>query len=259
MPTCHANADGTIERAEMPYLIGATERIRVGTHVPVDVNGKPGRSTQEPGQGSARVWDLSRPDPDGEATGLLTLEDIHGQWFADQFPSANVAGPLAPSSSSPAGDDTLLGPLALTDQGVQLLGSASKGEHPSDGQTLLIYDTPVLLYPFPLALGTHVVTDARAIDGLAEGIPVAVDDTYTVDVTAHGQVILPDLILDDALRVTIRLERTPVAGNAVQQVSQVFVTECLGEVARFVSPFVPLDQPLDDDFPVADQVWRLSL
>ena len=245
LPHCDANGDGRIEHDELPFVVGATARVRVGASQNVDVAGKPGR-------GSARVWDLSRPNPDDESVGLLTLEPIAGQWFADQFPGADVAGPLVPGGS-------LLGPLALDDDGVKLLGSASKDEHPDNGQTLLAYDDPVMLYPFPLQVGAHAETDTQAIDGTALGVPVAVADKYTVDVTAHGQVILPDLILDDAVRVTIRLERTPVAGLAVQQVSQVFVNECVGEVARFVSPFLPLGADLPDEFTLADQVWRLSL
>ena len=250
LPTCNANADGRIEHSELPFVVGATARVRVGQNVAVDVNGAPA-------QGSARVWDLSRPDPSAQPVGLLTLEPMAGQWFADRFPNADVAGPLQPAGDG--GGSALLGPLALDDDGVKLLGSASSDEHPSEGQTLLAYEDPVVLYPFPLEVGVHVVTDTRAINGTAQGVPVAVADRYTVDVTAHGQVILPDLILDDALRVTVRLQRVPVAGIAVQQVSHVFVNECLGEVARFVSPFVPLDAELPDDFAVAEEVWRLSL
>ena len=114
------------------------------------------------------------------------------------------------------------------------------------------------MYPFPLALGTHAETVTLALDALIGGIPLAIEDTYTVDVTAHGEVRLPDLILSDALRVTIRLQRVPVAGFAVQQVTHVFVNECLGEVARFVSPFVLLTDDLPDDFDTAAEVWRLS-
>ena len=248
LPACHANADGSIAHDELPFVVGAVARVRVGTNVSVDVAGAPG-------QGSARVWDLSRPAPESEPVGLLALEGMDGQWFASDFPNADVAGPLTPAPDDP---NALLGPLALDDDGVKLLGSASKDPAPAAGQTLLAYDTPVTLYPFPLEVGARAVTEARVIDGLALGIPVAVDDTYTVDVSAHGEVILPDLILEDALRVTVRLQRVPVAGIAVQQVTHVFVNECVGEVARFVSPFVPLNQPLPDDFDVAEQVWRLS-
>ncbi len=250
LPACNANADGIIEHDEMPFVVGATARVRVGENVPVDVAGAPASSVG--GGGSARVWDLSRPDPDSEPVGLLTLQSMDGQWFAGDFPDADYAGPLAPGGG-------LLGPLVVDADGVKLLGSVSADESPPEGRTELAYQDPVMLYPFPLQVGTHAVTETQAVDGVAQGIPVAVDDTYTIDVTAHGKVILKDLVLEDALRVTVRLERVPVAGIAVQQVTQVFVNECVGEVARFVSPFVPLDQELPDDFDVAEQVWRLSL
>src|SRR5205823_74883 len=99
-----ANNDGVIAKDELPFVIGATARVRIGSNVPVDVEGAAGR-------GSARVWDLSRPDPAEQLVGALTLEDMHGQWFAAQFPSADVAGPLQPGNA-------ILGPLALDDNGV---------------------------------------------------------------------------------------------------------------------------------------------
>jgi hypothetical protein len=245
IPGCVANADGRIEKSELPFVVGATARVRVGQNIDVDVNGKPG-------QGSARVWDLSRPDPDDEPTGLLTLEGMDGQWFADSFPDADVAGPLQPGNG-------ILGPLRFDSDGVKLLGSVSNDENPPEGQTLLAYDDPVTLYPFPFELGASARTETQATNATILGVPFAVADTYDVKVTGHGKVVLPDLILDDALRVTVRLERVPVAGFAVQQVTHVFVNECVGEVARIVSPFVPLDEELPDDFPVAAEVWRLSL
>lgn len=245
MPSCRPNLDGRIESAELPFVVGATARVRVGLDREVDVEGAPGR-------GSARVWDLSRPDPADEPMGLLTLEDMASQWFAESFPGADVAGPLEPGNA-------LLGPLALDDDGVRLLGSASADEAPEAGRTLLVYDEPVLLYPLPLELGAQSETVSRVIGGELMGVPVAFEDTTTVTVSAHGQVLLPDLILEDALRVTLRLSRVPVAGIAVQQVTHTFVNECLGEVARITSPVVPLGDELPDDFPVAASVWRLSL
>lgn len=245
MPSCRPNLDGRIESAELPFVVGATARVRVGLEREVDVEGAPGR-------GSARVWDLSRPDPADEPMGLLTLEEMASQWFAESFPGADVAGPLEPGNA-------LLGPLALDDDGVRLLGSASADEAPEAGRTLLVYDEPALLYPLPLELGAQSETVSRVIGGELMGVPVAFEDTTTVTVSAHGQVLLPDLILEDALRVTLRLSRVPVAGIAVQQVTHTFVNECLGEVARITSPVVPLGDELPDDFPVAASVWRLSL
>lgn len=245
LPGCTANQDGRIDAHELPFVVGATARVRVGTNVDVDVAGESGRD-------GARVWDLSRPAADDEPVGLLTLESMDDKWFADSFPDADVAGPLLPGNS-------LYGPLALDADGVKLLGSASAEENPAEGKTLLIYDEPVVLYPLPLKPGIDVTTATEATRATVLGVPFAVADTYRVTATAHGQVLLPDLILDDAVRVTLRLERVPLAGVATQQVTHVFVNECLGEVARLVSPMVPLTEDLPDDFAVAAEVWRLSL
>lgn len=249
LPACAPNLDGRIDAAELPFVIGATARVRVGLDREVDVDGEPGRAASS---GSARVWDLSRPDPADEPVGLLTLEGMSDQWFAERFPNAEVAGPLEPGNA-------LLGPLVLDDDGVKLLGSASAEQDPESGRTLLAYDEPVTLYPLPLELGREVETVSRVVGGELIGVPVAFEDTTQVHVSAHGQVLLPDLILDDALRVTIRLSRVPVAGVAMQQVTHVWVNECIGEVARFTSPAVPLTDDLPDDFSRAASVWRLSL
>jgi hypothetical protein len=157
-----------------------------------------------------------------------------------------------------APENRLYGPLSIDDDGVLLWGSASHDENPDEGKTLLVYDEPTRLYPFPIEVGAHVESESVATGGVVYGIPVAFHDTTIVDVTAHGEVLLPDLVLEDAMRVTVRLERVPVAGIAVQQVTHVFVNECLGEVARMTSPAVPLTDELPDEFPVAHEVWRLA-
>ena len=79
-----------------------------------------------------------------------------------------------------------------------------------------------------------------------------------MDRRARSQVILPDLILHNTLRVTLRLRRTLVVGD-VQQVTHVFVHECLGEVARIVSPTARLAETLPDNFSTAQEMWLLSL
>ena len=129
---------------------------------------------------------------------------------------------------------------------------------PAEGQSRVVYDTPSVLYPFPLQLGAQVSSSSRASNAILQGIPTAFVDDIDVEVTQQGTVILPDLILENTLRVTVRLERTLLAGD-VQQVSHHFVHECLGEVARFTSDAVGLDEELDDDFAAAQEVWRLSL
>ncbi len=244
LPLCQPNLDGVITRAELPFVVGATAYVRVGFDVAVNTRG-------DEGQDGARVWDLSRPSSDAQPRGALTVSALGDQWFAPQFPDATLVGPLAV-------DNALVGALSITDAGVFLHGAASSQPQPAQGRTLLVYQQPVMLYPFPLQVGAHAQTQTQALGGVVSGIPFAVDDTTTIDVTAHGQLVLPDMLFDDLLRVTVRLQRVPIAGIAVQQVTHIFVNECLGEVARMVSPAVPLSETLDDAFPVAAEVWRLS-
>jgi hypothetical protein len=244
LPDCAPNTDGRIVKDELPFVVGATARVRVGSDLQVDTDGVAA-------QGSARSWDLSRPDPSDQPRGELTLQALEDQWFAQRFPDASLAGPLQPGNA-------LYGPLSVDDDGVWLHGSASASESPPEGRTELVYDTPVQLYPFPLEVGAHAQTSSIVTNGALFGIPVAFEDTTTVDVTAHGEVVLPDLIVSDALRVTVRLQRIPIAGIAVQQVTHIFVSECVGEIARIVSAPVSLTDALDDEFPVAAEVWRLA-
>jgi len=243
LPDCRPNNDGVIDRAELPAVIGATARVRVGTDVEIDIDG-----VQQDG---VTVWDLTRPDVDDEPVGTLTVEPMEGQYFQDLFPNADLAAPLVPGGSQ-------LGPLVVDDTGYKLLGAMSAEEDPEEGQTRIVYDEPTLLYPLPLQLGSRVTSRSRAQNALLLGIPTAFDDTTEIEVVRQGRVVLPDLIVDNALQVRVRLRRVLLAGD-VQQTSYIFVTECLGEVARFVSDAVPLSQPAPDNFETAKEVWRLAL
>lgn len=242
VPDCRPNNDGVIDIDELPVVQGVVARVRVGTGVAVDVAGVE--------QDGVTVWDLSTPDPEAQPVGRLTVEPMAGQWFADLFPGADIAAPLVPGNS-------LLGPLVVSDDSWELLGAVSKDEN-DESLTRIVYDEPTVLYPFPLRLGVTASSSSRATNALLLGIPTAFVDDTDVEVTGQGTMILPDLILENTLRVTVRLERTLLAGD-VQQVSHHFVHECLGEVARFSSEAVGLDEELDDDFAVAQEVWRLAL
>ncbi len=243
-PDCRPNDDGVIEAAELPFVPGAAARVRVRAGptpvdvVAIDVDGEP-------------TWDFSRPDPESEPLGTLRLSVLGEQWFASSFVGGYYAGPLVPGGA-------LLGPLVVDEEGVKLLGMASADPAPPEGKTLAVYDEPAVLYPFPLDEGAHVISEVRASDAELLGLPTAFDDRYDVEVTGRGTLILPDLVLANTLRVTVRLERTLLAGD-LRQVTHVFVHECLGEVARVVSEAKPLAEEIPDDFVVAAEVRRLSL
>ncbi len=246
---CVPNNDGVITQEEMPFVSGAQARIRVAEGpLEVDVSGTERNGVIE--------WDFSRPDPQDQPLAFIGPLEVDGQWFLDAFEARgatpiDLIAPLDPGA-------TTLGPVLRTDGEVQLWGAASADENPAAGQTLVIYDSPAPLYRFPLEVGGRVVETVRASNATLLGLPVALDDTYDVEVTRQGTLLLPDLILDNTLRVTVRLERTLTVGD-VRQVTHIFVHECLGEVARVMSEAVPLSETLDAEFDVAAQMWRLSL
>jgi hypothetical protein len=242
-PDCRPNNDGVIDANELPFVLGATARVRVGENIDLDVDGEV--------IDGVRTWDLTRPDPTTEPQGGLTLETMEGQWFADRFPEAPLAGPLQPGGG-------LLGALLPTDDAVLLYGAATKDENPPQGQSLIVYDGPAVLYPLPLTVGASASSTVRAQNAVLLGLQTALVDVYDVEVTAVGTVILPDLILNNSLRVTLRLTRTLLAGD-VQQVTHVWLHECLGEVARAVGPAVGIDEEAPERFPTAAEVWRLAL
>ena len=244
IPDCRPNNDGVIDGTELPVVVGATARVRIGQDIAFDVDG-------EADDGGTIVWDLTRPDPEAQPVGALSLVPMEGQYFQALFPEADVAAPLVPGGA-------LVGPLRIDDDGWRLLGGVSLDNDPPEGQTRIVYDTPTTLYPLPLRLGSAVSSTSRAQNALILGVPTALVDVTELEVVRQGRVILPDLILDNTLQVRVRFRRTLLAGD-VKQISYLFVHECLGEVARFVSDAVPIDDDLDETLPLAKEVWRVSL
>lgn len=243
-PACVPNNDGAIDASELAFVPGVIARYRIAEGpLEVDVRGRVGDGE--------RVWDFTTPAPEEEPLARLAASTMEGLWFEDEFPAASLAGP-----SDPGGHHLL--PLSVDNDGVWMHGLASTKEAPPSGKTLAVYDEPLLLYPFPLHEGVKETTTALATGALLYGLQTAFEDRLEVEVTGRGTVRLPHLVLENTLRVTLRLERTLLAGDA-RQVTHVFLHECLGEVARVASPLVPLADVIADDFETAESVWRLSL
>ena len=243
VPDCRPDNDGVIDRDELPFVVGAEARVRVGQNVTVDVDGEV--------IDGVRTWDLTRPDPKDDPVGRFSIEAMAPQWFAGEFPQDAIATPLVPGGAQ-------LGPVIVDDDGVHLLGFASKDEAPAVGQTIAVYADDVVLYPFPLREGARVTSVTRADPSRLLGIVSPIEDAYDVEVTARGTLILADVVLDNTLRVTVRFSRKLI-GAEVHQVSHHFVHECLGEVARFSSAIEDVSVDIPDDFAVAQEVWRLTL
>ncbi|MDF1562097.1 MAG: hypothetical protein P1V51_03590 [Deltaproteobacteria bacterium] len=241
---CTPDNDGVLEAGELAFVPDLKARYRVReSAIDFDTAGR-----LEEG---VTVWDLSRPDPESEPVARLGLSALAGQWFAGDFPGADLVVPL-----DTRGDT--LGAVHADEGGLHLHGFASAQESPPEGRTLAVYQAPVTLTPLPMALGGAWTETVRASNATLLGLPGTFDDAYEVEVTGQGRVILPDLILENTLRVTLRLERTLLAGE-VRQISHVWMHECLGEVARATGPLLPLSEPYPDELTTIVELRRLSL
>jgi len=240
---CVPNLDGRIEADEVAPALGVPVRYLVNPASEpraVDLAGA------IDGQGR-RAWDLATDFASDEVL-TLTARAPDGAWWRDDLPEATFATPLDLAGRT-------LGVYAHGATAVRLLGVVSTDESPPEGRTLLVYDTPIVVWRFPLEPGASWVSASDVRDAVVRGLPYAGRDVYEVAVVAAGVLELPDLGFDQAMRVTTRVTITPAVGAAVQRRQSSFVFECFGEVARATSP----DGEDEDDFPLAAELRRFGL
>jgi len=210
---CDGDNDGVIEDGEMDPVIGATATYVAnaqGQDVTVNVDN----------------WDFTTGPDDVEAS--FKVVDPSGTWWDDTFPDATFGSPFfvwAPS---------VLGIFHQDEDGVFMLGLASETE----GSTLLVYDTPVLVYKLPMEMGSTWTVDTSFSDALLEGVPNAGEERWQFSVDATGTALLPGFELDHALRIRLDLTQTwavAAGGNTWTTLEYFYVRECVGEIARIVS------------------------
>lgn len=216
---CIPNQDGVITGAELPVALGITARNRLIFNRPVDLDGAIDA-------GGHRVWDWGWAAA-GETALAVTAEPIANKWYASEF----LGGQFAVAFDVAGYLDAV---YAKESDGLYLLGLVSRLENPTQGQTLLRYDQPVKTVPLPLQPGASWQAVGKVSAGKLYGMGYAGVDTYDSTADLAGRLLLPDLSLDQSIRVVTTVTANPVVGQAVikQQVS--FFTECLGEVARAV-------------------------
>lgn len=239
---CSPNLDGRIDAAELQtaYGVGVTYLVNpAGTERTVDLAGAKGEG------GSS--WDWA-DDQASDQVATVTATKPTGAWYAPSFPAADFVTPLDAGGSVDA-------VYRRDDDAIWLLGVASHVADPPDGRTLLVYDEAIPVFRFPLEPGKSWSASATVRDGLLYGLPYAGKDTYEVSVDGIGELGLPDLIFQQALRVRTKTTVAPLAGEPTtkRQVSWFF--ECFGEVARAASRN---DEPAED-FTKATEVRRLGL
>ncbi|MBT3222801.1 MAG: hypothetical protein HN348_27305, partial [Proteobacteria bacterium] len=222
---CLPNLDGTIESHEMaPSLDQVASYIKTASGAengdPVDVTGYVDDSGR-------RVWDWSSRD-DGDTAAQLIARPLYDQWYVKHFPEGSFALPADLN-------DSLHGIYSHDETALKLYGIASAEESPAQGQTLMVYEEPILFFPFPFHVGKSWTQTGIVRNGTLMGLtPWSQDDLYEVEVDAAGELRLPDFTFTQALRVHTQVTIQPLTGtdDGYIQHQHSFVFECFGEVAR---------------------------
>ncbi len=239
---CVPNLDGKIEASELAAAIGVPVHYTVnpsGIMRTVDLEG----TTNKDG---THAWKLAADFADDQSL-VVTPMLAKDQWYASSFPADAFV-----TAFDVAGQTDSIG--ELNDNGLMLLGLASHKENPSIGKTLLIYSTPITVLKFPIAPGESFVSTGQIVNGTADGLPYAGQDTYEVSVDAIGSVDLPSFVFSQVHRVRTKVTVEPAVGAAVTQLQVSFFAECFGEVARATSA----QGETNPDFTSATELRRLG-
>ncbi|HEY3816497.1 MAG TPA: hypothetical protein VGL81_04965 [Polyangiaceae bacterium] len=240
--SCVPNLDGVITQTELAPVLGVAVSYLVspsGTSRPVDVAGE----TDTQGQ---LVWDFGTDYADDQVSSIEAVA-LQGKWYASSFPNGQFATPFD------AGD-TLEAVYSQDANGLYLQGIASTQQNPANMQTLLVYETPVTLYVFPLQVGATWSTTGVVRNGTLMGSPYAGQDTYQGTDVATGQLVLPDFTFTQAHRIDFLVTTVPAAGENVVTRQDSYLFECFGEVARATS----VQNEMNDDFTTASQLRRFT-
>jgi hypothetical protein len=222
---CEADGDGTIAPSELPWATGVS--------VPYQANAAGHTATVAPDgveQGGVTTWDFTAAPGPLEVD--FDLLDPTGLWCAGSFPSADYASPLF------AHEPDLLAFIEAGGDGFRMLGLASREEHPPQGETLLVYDEPVLVERLPLAPGSSWTASASFSGAVLEGIANQGTEEYTFEVDRQGTLLLPGFAIERTLRLRVDVSQTfavTSGENPVLSVRFLYLKECLGELARITS------------------------
>ncbi len=222
---CQGNDDGVIEASELPWATGLS--------VPYLANAASSTVAVQPAGeeiGGVTTWDFT--EAPGDLAVELDLVDPAGLWFEEHFPTASYGAPLF------AHELGILALFAVGEDGWSMLGLASREASPADGQTLLVYDEPVEVYRFPLALGESWSATSTFRDATLYGVTNAGEEEYTFTVDASGDLLLPGFTMHNTLRLRVEVSQTfavSAGDNPVLSVRHLYLHECFGELARITS------------------------
>lgn len=239
--SCAPNLDGKIEARELTPALDVPVQYLVnpsGKERTVDLVGRM--------EGTRRVFRFDVDFADDQAL-TIKATGLPGKWYAASFPTGEfVTGVDAAGATE--------GVYRHEDNGLFLLGLASRDESPAEGKTLLVYAEPVAVLRFPLTAGTKWVAIGNVSNGTIRGLPYAGRDTYEVEDDTVGTLVLHDFTFEQVHRVRTRVTVAPSAGAAVSRRQVSFFSECFGEIVRVVSR----DNEPNADFTTAVELRRLG-
>lgn len=241
---CTPNLNGKIEADEMKPQIGVPARYLInpaGTKRAVSLVGT------TDGNG-LRTFDLGT-DYMNDQVATLTATALDAKWYASSFPAASFAAPFDAGG-------TIEAVYSYDASALTLRGLASVDPNPPEGKTLLVYDTPIAVFRFPIEPGGKWISASDVKMGLLRGQPYAGKDTYEVAVDAPaGKLIVPDFTFTQAIRVKTKVTVQPTAGMPLVTRQSSYLFECFGEVARATSA----TGEASDDFTSAAELRRVGL
>lgn len=241
--SCVPNLDGKIEASEFKPSLGVPARYLTS---PAGVSRAVNLAGTVDGTG-ARVFDLGNDYADDQIA-KITASAIGGKWYEQSFPTASFVAPFDAGGTVDA-------IYANNDTVIALLGLASAAPAPPEGKTLLVYDSPIAVFRFPLVPGNAWTSSATVTKATLRGQPYNGKDTYEISVDGSGKLTTPDFTFSQVLRVRTKVTVEPSAGQVVVQRQTGFLFECFGEVARATSkPGEPLV-----DFTQTSELRRLGL
>jgi hypothetical protein len=235
--SCAPNLDGVLTASELPTVYGTPVTYLenpAGQNRAVDLVGD--GTSWNFGTDYATDQDLS-----------ISVDHLAGKWYAGSYPSGQFV-------TAQDAAHTLDAIYRRDDSGVYLLGIASASEKPAEGQTLLVYDNPILVAKFPLQPGMSWVSAGNVTNGTIRGLPYAGKDVYEVTDDATGTLVLHDYTFQQVHRVRTKVTASPSAGAPVVKRQVSFFFECFGEVTRVVSQ----DNEPNDNFTVATELRRFG-
>ncbi len=257
--SCVPDGDGRIEWSEFVADPSLGIQAVYTTNTPGSTVSVPSVGGTDQGDGSW-AWDFSAVDSATDTEWTIGLGMPEDAWFAEHFPTATYTVGLDAS-------EAVLGVYRVNDdaESLELLGLASADEGTGD---VLVYEEPVVVFDFPLAVGNSWDNDQIQADGHWEG------EDYPADFGWHGTVTLHHSYgfqVDragtmeapiggfDVLRVvsTQRMEAVnSIYGSFADEglFTYFYVAECTGLVARVRS--TPDER--DPDFADASEYLRLG-